>query len=77
VVDRYANKGLRLAHVGALLAAPSTESGLGRLSLSPIFLKSFLCELCVCALRAFPVFFHSQKVHYNALSRFSAGKSAL
>jgi hypothetical protein len=33
VGDRYANKGLSSAHVGALLAAPSTGDALGRFSL--------------------------------------------
>src|ERR1700678_3511520 len=70
VGDRYANKGLS----GEITSREQRSHGRGLdlqwFSLSLIFLKSFLCVLCVSALRVFPVFscfFPSQKLHYNAL----------
>jgi len=60
--------------VGALLAAPSSGTSSVGLSLSSL-LKSFFWVPAPdpdtsgfgTALRTFPVFFHHQKVHYNAL----------
>jgi len=46
-------------------------------SRSLFFVKSILCVSANTALIVFPLFFHPQKMHYNALFGFVAAKTAL
>jgi hypothetical protein len=78
VGDRYANKGLTgetTSEARSLRPGVFSREDTFRWSRpvrlmvgsSPIFLKSFLCISANSAFRAFPFFFRSQKVKYNAV----------